>query len=253
MNIYQNIAQWQQARQQLTKHATLGFVPTMGNLHLGHASLWRQSQQDNDYTLVSIFVNPTQFNQENDFTRYPRTLDEDLARLEESGVDFCLIPDADEIYADQNHYQISETHHSLLLEGACRPGHYTGVLTVVMKLLQLAQASQAYFGEKDYQQYQLIHDMAAAFFMPVKITRCPTVREASGLPFSSRNNRLTPHQRIIAETVARAFHQKKTKEDILYRLQSLDITVEYLKEHNHRRFVAVNLDGIRLIDNYAMD
>lgn len=253
MQIFHDIDEWRRIRQTLPGNALIGFAPTMGNLHLGHASLYTLSCQENDYTVASIFINPTQFNQRDDFTCYPRTLDADLELLTKLDVDFCLLPRESAIYADQYHYQVQENYRNLLMEGKHRPGHFTGVLTVVMKLLHLVKPQRAYFGEKDYQQLQLIREMVCAFFMDVEIKACPTIREESGLAFSSRNNRLTPEQRQLAEKFAQVFHQTAfPKEELIAQLTALGIGVEYLEEMEGRRFVAVKIGDIRLIDNYQL-
>lgn len=253
MKIFNNLTEWQQFRHGFAKNASLGFVPTMGNLHRGHASLMNQSKLENDITLVSIFVNPTQFNQPADFVHYPRTLDADLEILNQCAVDYCLIPDEKQIYADEFKFQIHDTSEPLRMEAQHRPGHFTGVLTIVMKLLMLAKPNRAYFGEKDYQQYQLIRDMVSAFFMDIEVKACPIIREASGLAYSSRNNRLNTEQRLRAESFARTFQQPSMSLEQLYvELEKLNIRIEYLEEHENRRFVAVNIDNIRLIDNYAI-
>jgi pantoate--beta-alanine ligase len=225
----------------------------MGALHTGHASLVKASQQDNDLTIVSIFVNPTQFNQPEDLTLYPRTLDADLTLLEQLSVDACFIPETEQIYNDNYRFQLTENHLSQQMEGHHRPGHFTGVLTVVMKLLNLIQPTRAYFGEKDFQQLQLIQQMVTAFFMTVDIIGCPTLRESSGLPYSSRNQRLTPAQRLVADEFARIFHQNASLESIKTQLSALDLTIDYLEEHQQRRFIAVSLGNIRLIDNLRVD
>ena len=137
------------------------------------------------------------------------------------------------------------------MEGKHRPGHFTGVLTVVMKLLNLVKPTRVYFGEKDYQQFQLIHDMADAFFMDVDVRACPTIREPSGLACSSRNLRLTPKQRELADQFAKLFHQPLPLNKILTQLKAREIDVDYLEEHNGRRFAAVHIGDVRLIDNYA--
>ncbi len=250
MKIYHNLDEWRQVRATLPANLSTGFVPTMGNLHIGHASLFTTSKQENDCTIASIFINPTQFNQQADFTHYPRTLDEDLEILASTGVDYCLLPDEKTIYADGYRYQISENRYSLQMEGQHRPGHFTGVLTVVMKLLNLAKPTRAYFGEKDYMQLQLIRDMAAAFFMDVDIITCPTIRETSGLAFSSRNGRLNPEQRQLADQFARIFHQAVPCEQIIAELGEIGVDVEYIEEHAGRRFAAVKIGDVRLIDNY---
>lgn len=236
----------------LSPEKRIGFVPTMGNLHQGHASLFTRSSQENVYTVSSLFINPTQFNQLNDYFLYPKTLEADIALMEQNGVDFCILPRKEEMYADEYRYQMHETELTQLMEGKHRPGHFNGVLTVVLKLLHLTRPNSAYFGEKDYQQYLLIKDMVAAFFMNVAIVPCPTVREESGLAFSSRNNRLNPEQRLLAEEFARVFHQHKPCAMIKEELHDLGIQVDYVEEHFNRRFAAIFIHDIRLIDNYAL-
>lgn len=252
MRIFHHLDEWIQFRRTLPAESSLGFVPTMGNLHAGHASLYAISQQQNHYTAASVFINPTQFNRPDDFTHYPRTLEADLHLLEQHGVDFCLLPAEQEIYQDGYHYQVHENHLSQCMEGTHRPGHFTGVLTIVLKLLNLVRPQKAYFGEKDYQQYRLIRGMVDAFFLPIEIIPCPTIREPSGLACSSRNNRLNSAQRVKAETFARLFHQDKTVDQLQKDLQAAGIAVEYLHEQDGRRFAAVLIDDIRLIDNYAL-
>lgn len=252
MQVLHQLDAWHAIRRDIDPRLSLGFVPTMGNLHQGHASLMAASKQANDVTIVSLFINPTQFNRPDDFTHYPRTLEDDLALLEEQGVDYCLLPTEQDVYADAYRYRIDEIRLSQVMEGLHRPGHFNGVLTVVMKLLNITRPTVAYFGEKDYQQYQLIRGMAQAFFMPVSIEVCPTIREASGLAFSSRNNRLNPAQRQRAETFARLFHQNLPAAQIDQQLRDAGITVVYVLEHEGRRYAAVEIDGIRLIDNYAI-
>lgn len=251
MDIFHDLRQWQDLRQSLPASKTIGFVPTMGNLHQGHASLFKKSLQDNDLTVASLFINPTQFNRQEDFKHYPRTLEQDLSLLEGLGVDYCLLPDDKAMYEDDFRYQIHENQESLPMEGSHRPGHFTGVLTVVMKLLNLAKPHRAYFGEKDYQQYRLIRDMAKAFFMNIDIIACPTIRENSGLACSSRNNRLNAKQRQKADEFAAVFHQNKACDVIRQELLNADIQVDYIEEHSNRRFAAVMIDEIRLIDNYS--
>ena len=245
------ISDIQELRDHLRGQNRASFVPTMGNLHCGHTSLFKTSQQENDRTIASIFINPKQFNRTDDFTHYPRTLDADLELLTKIGIDYCLLPTEPAIYPDNYHYQLQENSFSCLMEGKQRPGHFTGVLTIVMKLLNLANAQRAYFGEKDYQQLQLIRGMVAAFFIETEIKACPTIREASGLAYSSRNNRLSNKQRILADQFARIFHQTTlSNEQLIAELNHLGVEVEYLEEHEGRRCVAVKIGDIRLIDNY---
>ncbi len=252
MQIFHNLEEWQIFRRKLSPSQSLGLVATMGNLHRGHVSLVKQSQKENIHTVVSIFINPKQFNRSDDFTHYPRTLEADLNLLKEQGVDYCLLPTEEMIYPDDYHYRVEEIECSTILEGEQRPGHFRAVLTVVMKLLNLVKPHCAYFGEKDYQQYLLIQNMVAAFFMDIKIKACPTIREASGLAYSSRNNRLTVEERMQAEKFARIFHQKKSIAAIEEELKEQGIVVEYLKNHQLRRFAAIQIGKIRLIDNYEL-
>lgn len=250
MRIYNNLDEWRRVRRALPADLSIGFVPTMGNLHAGHASLFTASKHENDCTVASIFINPTQFNQAADFTHYPRTLDKDLELLANTGVDYCLLPDDAAMYTDGYRYQIDENKFANLMEGRQRPGHFTGVLTVVMKLLNLTMPQRAYFGEKDYQQLQLIRDMTRAFFMDIEIKACPTIREASGLAYSSRNGRLSPAQRQLADQFANIFHQAVPCEQIIAELAAIAVGVEYIEEHEGRRFAAVRIGEVRLIDNY---
>ncbi|WP_131782622.1 pantoate--beta-alanine ligase [Legionella gresilensis] len=252
MQVFNNLNDWINFRDTLDPHLSLGFVPTMGNLHKGHSSLMTISKRENDLTAVSIFINPTQFNRPDDYTHYPRTLELDLKLLEENGVDYCLTPTEQAIYPDNYRYKVMETDFSQIMEGAHRPGHFNGVLTIVMKLLNLVRPQNAYFGEKDYQQYCLIRDMASAFFMPVSIKICPTIREASQLAYSSRNNLLTANERELAERFATLFHQDKPYNEILNQLKENELSVEYFIEHENRRFIAVKIGNVRLIDNYVM-
>lgn len=248
MNILTTLKSWQDTRLSL-KDKRVGFVPTMGNLHEGHLALCQRSLSENDITVVSIFVNPTQFNQTQDFQSYPRTLEEDCQKLKTLGVDFVLVPDANEIYPDHYTMQVSETHLSTDLEGACRPGHFSGMLTVVLKLLNLVQASNAYFGEKDYQQYLLIKKMASAFFLPVNIVPCPIVRAEDGLALSSRNSRLSESARQKAAHFPRLLQMNEPLSVIQAELSALGFMVEYLEERWGRRLGAVILDNVRLLDN----
>lgn len=199
MKTFESVAAWRAERApQIRSGRALGFVPTMGALHEGHLSLVRRSRAENDATLVSIFVNPTQFDDRSDLARYPRTTDADLAALRAEGVDFVLLPREAELYADGYQYRVSEANLSRQLEGAHRPGHFDGVLTVVLKLLHLASAERAYFGEKDWQQLAVIRRMAADLSFPVEVVGCATIREADGLAMSSRNAYLTTEERAAA-------------------------------------------------------
>ncbi|MBI2784897.1 MAG: pantoate--beta-alanine ligase [Legionella longbeachae] len=252
MQIFYDLDEWVVFRSTLSVESTIGFAPTMGNLHAGHASLFLTSQKENHYTVSSLFVNPTQFNQADDLKNYPRTLEADLLIMTDSGVDFCILPNDKAMYADGYNYKVNEKKLCQLMEGSQRPGHFNGVLTVVMKLLNLVKPHTAYFGEKDYQQYLLIQGMAKAFFMNIEIKACPTIRETSGLAYSSRNNRLNQEQKLLAEEFADLFQQKnKSCQQIIEELSRKGIVVEYVEEYQGRRYAAVRIDDIRLIDNYS--
>ena len=252
MKTFEQLATWRLQRQSLGTQTTIGFVPTMGNLHQGHLSLFEKSRHENDLTVGSIFVNPTQFNQQEDFLNYPNTISKDLQYLKELGVDFCLMPKPAEIYADNYRFQITENDISLNMEGKQRPGHFTGVLTIVMKLLQIVKPHKTYLGQKDYQQAQLIQNMVDAFFMDIEVITCKTIREKSGLACSSRNNRLNTDERKLANQFAQIFHGSADILAMKKAMLALGIEVEYIEEHDNHRFVAVKIGNIRLIDNYRL-
>ena len=252
--IFENVSAWRAERAaQIRAGLTLGFVPTMGALHEGHRSLIRGSRAENDRTLVSIFVNPTQFDDPHDLATYPRPLDDDLALLRDAGTDCVILPDEAQLYPDGYRYRVSETELSKTLEGAHRSGHFDAVLTVVLKLLQVAQAERAYFGEKDWQQLSLVRGMANAFFLPTKIVGCPTVREADGLAISSRNRRLAASDRKKAPQLYRALASAESAASAARELESGGFDVEYVKDCDRRRLGAVRLGGVRLIDNVAVE
>ncbi|WP_440616829.1 pantoate--beta-alanine ligase [Cysteiniphilum sp. 6C5] len=252
MKIFNDIVSWQTIRQHIATNKTLGVVMTMGALHKGHLSLIKQSQQDNDYTLVTIFVNPTQFNNQGDFDDYPNTWQQDVDLLTTEGVDFLLSPHKEMLYPDNYNYQIIENHLSRILCGSSRPGHFEGMLTIVMKLLNIAQADNAYFGEKDYQQFQLIKGMTQAFFIQTNIVSCPIIREKDGLAFSSRNLRLNKSARNKAGYFAQTIRQNHDIEQVKNKLIANHIKIDYLEDIDNRRFAAVIIDDIRLIDNLPL-
>ncbi len=251
MQIISSLHEWRIIRQSLSQQ-TIGFVPTMGHLHQGHVSLCRQSLAENKITVASIFVNPTQFNQPSDFQLYPRTLDADSELLQSEKIDYLFVPEADEMYADKYEMQVIETNLSQQLEGQYRPGHFNGMLTVVLKLLNLVQARRAYFGEKDYQQLLLVKKMAQAFFLSTEIIACKTIRAEDHLALSSRNSRLTSAERQHATHFPRLLQRTDLSvEKITAELQALGFKVDYIVEQWGRRLGAVWLGDIRLID--AMD
>lgn len=248
MKTLTTIKDWCEVRNSL-ENKCLGFVPTMGNLHEGHLALCERSLKENDFTVVSIFVNPKQFNEVDDFNHYPRTLKEDTEKLAAMGVDYLFFPSVVEMYADGFAVQVSEHEMANQLEGEHRPGHFTGMLTVVMKLLNLMRPSKAYFGEKDYQQLLLIQKMVAALFLPVTIVACETKRAEDGLALSSRNSRLSEPARALAAQFPALLKSSLSNEAVTQALNALGFEVDYIAEQWGRRLGAVWLDKVRLIDN----
>jgi pantoate--beta-alanine ligase len=187
---------------------SIGLVPTMGALHAGHLSLVRTSLRQNDITVVSIFVNPTQFNNKEDLVRYPRMLDNDLPLLEKEGCDLVFVPDEKEMYPEPDLRVFSFGNLDKVMEGKFRPGHFNGVAQIVTKLFDMVVPDRAYFGQKDFQQLTIIRKLAGDCRYPVEIVACPIVREADGLAMSSRNTRLSPEERqhaaLISKTLFRA-------------------------------------------------
>lgn len=182
---------------------TIGLVPTMGALHRGHISLMERARKENDITIASVFVNPTQFNNAEDLKTYPRTEDADCKKLTEAGVDAVFIPTVEEIYPepDTRVFELGEV--AEVMEGAMRPGHFNGVAQIVSKLFDFVNPDRAYFGEKDFQQIAVIRKMAELEGFDIEIVDCPICREADGLAMSSRNVRLTAEQRAIAPAIHR--------------------------------------------------
>lgn len=227
----------------------LGFVPTMGALHHGHISLIKRSVSENDITVCSIFVNHTQFNSKNDLNNYPVTIDSDREMLDIEGCDYIFLPDRKMMYPDDYNYSISEKILSKKFCGAHREGHFNGVLTIVLKLLNIIRSDNAYFGEKDWQQYLLIKDMVEALFLDCNIIPCKLIREGDGLAYSSRNRLLTVQQRLKAPNLYRIITSGKTLENMITELKTLGFEVEYLDFLGDRLLVAATLGKVRLIDN----
>lgn len=234
---------------------SLGFVPTMGALHLGHEELLKNARTKNELVVLSIFVNPTQFNDKKDLQNYPKTWEQDLEIAKKNGVDVIFHPAFESIYPDNYSYILSENDKSKILCGASRPGHFDGVLTIVMKLLNIVKPNRAYFGEKDFQQLSLIRGMVEAFFMNVEIVPVPIVREFDGLALSSRNVHLSDEGRKIAPKIYEIIKNSKNIADAKQQLQDLGFKIDYLEEVWGRRLVAIftNLtktgNELRLIDN----
>ena len=195
---------------------SVGLVPTMGALHEGHASLVKRSVEENGVTVVSVFVNPTQFNDKGDLERYPRTLEADCSLLEALGTDCVFAPTVEEVYPEPDTRVFDFAPLDKVMEGVYRPGHFNGVAQIVSKLFMYVEPDRAYFGEKDFQQLAIIREMVRQMDFKLEIVGCPIVREADGLALSSRNALLTPEQRVTALAISKA----------------LFTSVDYAKEHS---------------------
>ncbi len=252
MNIVTKLDEWQAIRKQYT-HQTIGFVHTMGHLHAGHLSLCARAQRENELTVAAIFVNASQFDQTEDFIHYPRSLEEDKRLLEKQKIDYLLLLDAETVYRDHYQIQIHET--SKLneeLEAKFRPGHFIGMLTVVLKYLHIVKPTRSYYGEKDYQQLLLIQKMVQALFLEVEVVACPTVRATDGLALSSRNTRLTAQQREKAAYFPAILNQALTSEIAIQQLKNLGFKVDYVVDQWERRLAAIYVGEVRLIDALAI-
>lgn len=205
MKVVRTVAELQDiTRQAKAEGKTVGLVPTMGALHAGHKSLIDRARKENDAVVVSVFVNPTQFNNPDDLRTYPRTEEADCALLEKAGVDYAFIPSVSEVYPEKDERVFDLGPVAEVMEGARRPGHFNGVAQIVSRLFEWAQPTRAYFGEKDFQQIAVIRRMAqVSGFDDIDIVACPIVREADGLALSSRNVRLTPEMRAAAPNIHR--------------------------------------------------
>ena len=253
----------------------IGFAPTMGALHQGHLSLYKAAKKENDEVISSIFVNPTQFNNPDDFQKYPKTLEKDIELLEKAGIDAVYVPNVEEMYPDglnSKKYDFDGLENEM--EGKYRPGHFDGVGTIVEELFRQVQPHNAYFGEKDYQQLAIIKKMVEKTKLPVKIHEVPTLREEDGLAMSSRNVRLTEPQRkeatIIYETLTKvkewfkviSLEEIKQKVTDIFRNSNFELeyfviadektlkeTDYFYKDKNYRAFIVAYADTVRLIDN----
>lgn len=228
---------------------SVGFVPTMGALHAGHEELLKRAREENEHVVLSIFVNPTQFNDANDLAKYPKTWEQDLTLAKSNGVSAIFYPKYADMYPDNYRYKVTENEYSRILDGAHRPGHFDGVLSVVMKLFNIVSPSRAYFGEKDFQQLTLVQGMVESYFMNLEVVPVPTVREADGLAMSSRNTRLTSEHRQKAPAIYKAITQSSSAEQAAKILTEQGFEVDYVTDIGARRYVAAKLGEVRLIDN----
>ena len=258
---------------------TIGFVPTMGALHQGHISLVEQSLKENDFTLVSVFINPTQFNNSEDLKKYPITIDNDIEILKKHGADAVYFPKVEDIYPNgltSEHYEFFGL--EMQMEGKFRPGHFDGVATVIRRFFEIVQPLNAYFGEKDFQQLRIVQELVKNFHLPIQIVPVAIKREEDGLAMSSRNVRLTESQRkespIIYQILLQAKEYLKnhsieeTKKFVEEKFKETSFKLEYfeiadeknllpakekLKDQKLRAFIAVFADEVRLIDNLDLN
>ncbi|MBM6759512.1 pantoate--beta-alanine ligase [Bacteroides mediterraneensis] len=226
---------------------TIGLVPTMGALHAGHASLVKRAVAENDVVVVSDFVNPTQFNDQNDLLKYPRTLEADCALLESCGATLAFAPSVEEIYPEPDTRQFSYPPLDTVMEGKFRPGHFNGVCQIVSKLFLMVEPDRAYFGEKDFQQLAIIREMVRKYPFNIQIVGCPIVREEDGLALSSRNARLTPEQRKEALQISRALFASVD----FGRSRILRETKEYVEECI-RRAPGLELEYFEIVDGNTL-
>ncbi len=279
MRVYTSIKSLQTALNKLSKEVSIGFVPTMGALHQGHLSLVEKAKEQTDKVVVSIFVNPTQFDKQDDLEQYPVTVQEDLELLKKVNCDFVFIPSVAEIYSDSVESQNFDFDQlDKVMEGAHRKGHFDGVGTIVKKLFEIVKPDKAFFGEKDFQQLQIIRKMVSKEQLPIEIIGVPIFREPDGLAMSSRNMRLTREYRNAAPFIYKTLRTAKqlfgTKNAVevsewvvnefqkhpLLKLEYFTIADETTLKpiqnreltQKYRAFIAVFADTIRLIDNIAL-
>lgn len=265
-------------RQAKSKKLKVGFIPTMGALHQGHASLIEKCRNENDLVVASIFVNPTQFNNKEDLKHYPKTPEADIELLKNAGADILFQPQVEEMYPigfEEDSFEFGDLEN--VMEGRFRPGHFKGVAQIVSKLFKAVLPDAAYFGEKDYQQLAIIRKLQEDFFRQIKIVPCPTMRESDGLAMSSRNMRLTKEERAMAPLLyqTQLFFKKHFQDgdandlqlDCIKKIESSGMfkveyfetantdTLQPLKNKNEkaRLFVAAHIGKVRLIDNIALN
>lgn len=236
------------------KGKRIGFVPTMGALHAGHLSLVNRCVSENDICVVSVFVNPTQFNNPNDLLTYPRTLENDCRLLESSGCNYVFAPTVEEMYPEPDTRVFDFGKVSQVMEGARRPGHFNGVAQIVSKLFYAVEPDVAYFGEKDFQQIAVIRAMVKQLDIPVEIVDCPIQREVDGLALSSRNTRLTPEQRQKAPVIARTLKESITfvpEKSVREVLDYVVSTINAVPEMEVEYFEIVDGNTLESIENWS--
>lgn len=280
MEVFESIKSLQQSLSAIGQNLTIGLVPTMGALHEGHLSIVRKAQEENDRVIVSIFVNPTQFDKKEDLVNYPNTLDADLEVLKSIGCDYVFTPNIEEVYQGKTRSESFDFKGlDQVMEGKFRTGHFDGVATIVKKLFNITKPDKAYFGEKDFQQLLIIKKMVALESIPIDIVSVGIYREDDGLAMSSRNTRLSQEQRLAAPEI----YQTLLKSKKLFQngdlakvksfvknefIQNTELNLEYyeiadsetlksakeiLPDRKYRAFIAVFADKVRLIDNIALN
>ncbi|MFC2112569.1 pantoate--beta-alanine ligase [Bacteroidota bacterium] len=233
---------------------TVGLVPTMGSLHEGHISLINKSTEENDITVVSIFVNPTQFNEKQDFDSYPRNLDEDLKILDSYPVDFVFAPPSEEIYPEPDTRVFDFGGLEFIMEGKYRPGHFNGVAQVVSRLFEIIDPDRAYFGEKDFQQMAIIRKIVQDLKLPVEVIGCRTIREEDGLAMSSRNKLLSPDERKSAAKIPEALKRAKKQAGKIPVQEIIEQTIHYLNQDPQLKteyFEIVDEKLLQPVDSWA--
>ena len=280
MEVFKTIKSLQQSLSDNGQNSTLGLVPTMGALHEGHLSIVRRAQEENDQVIVSIFVNPTQFDKKEDLVNYPNTLTADLQALESIGCDYVFTPSIAEVYQEETTSESFDFEGlDKVMEGEFRTGHFDGVATIVKKLFLITEPDKAYFGEKDYQQLLIIKKMVALESLPIEIVAVGIYREQDGLAMSSRNTRLNQEQRLAAPEIYQTLLKSKklfengdlTKVKSFVKnefVQNKELNLEYFDiadnqtlnpileiepNKKYRAFIAVFAGQIRLIDNIALN
>ncbi len=277
MQIFKTV---KEVQEYLTKFNTksIGFVATMGALHEAHFSLIERSKEENDITVCSIFVNPKQFNKKEDLIKYPRNVDADLDGLRKVGCDIAFVPSVEEMYPAKVQKEFDFGLLSEVMEGEHRPGHFNGVAIVIERFFEILNPTRAYFGEKDYQQLAVIKSLVEKLNSSVKIVGCPIFREKNGLAMSSRNERLSTEEKELAGEISKAlkfvstnrdthtiselknWFSNKMNEHELFDLEYFEIADEaslkpinnWLGSEKQIAFTAVNLNGVRLIDNMTI-
>ncbi|MBO5835983.1 MAG: pantoate--beta-alanine ligase [Bacteroidales bacterium] len=248
MEIIKSIAQLKSLVAQAREaKKSIGLVPTMGALHAGHISLVNRCVAENEVCVVSVFVNPTQFNDKSDLAAYPRTPEQDAAMLEKAGCDIVFMPEVEEMYPEPDTRQFSFGALEQVMEGPYRPGHFNGVAQIVSKLFYAVEPDLAYFGEKDFQQVAIIREMVKQLQLPVKIVSCPIVREADGLAMSSRNQRLNEEERKKSVLISKYLFESRT----FAGEKSLAETKAFVEE-NIGKVDIFRLDYFEIVDGYTL-